>query len=68
MVKEGKFKELLQVDELLSMKDSDPILKAFTESPIDFPPTYKYDFNSSNYDTSKKQRVPSWCDRILLRK
>lgn len=33
--------------------------------PIKFFPTYKYDKNSYNYDTSKKQRVPSWTDRVL---
>lgn len=37
----------------------------FIEAPLDFPPTYKYDKRSQKYDTSKKQRVPSWCDRIL---
>jgi hypothetical protein len=33
--------------------------------PIEFKPTFKYDKKSSNYDTSKKMRVPSWTDWII---
>ncbi|ODQ77214.1 hypothetical protein BABINDRAFT_17198, partial [Babjeviella inositovora NRRL Y-12698] len=41
--------------------------KGFLERQISFPPTYKYDRGTSVYDTSEKQRVPSWTDRILSR-
>lgn len=42
-----------------------PWLYNFKEMPIKFLPTYKYDKKSIVYDTSKKQRIPSWTDRIL---
>jgi hypothetical protein len=40
-------------------------LAAYNEAPITFVPTYKFDKNSYDY-ALKKNRVPSWCDRILL--
>lgn len=59
--------DLLAHDELIQLRQTNPSfrLRKLQEAPICFPPTYKYDHNSSNYDTSPKQRVPSWCDRIL---
>lgn len=39
----------------------------FTEGPLAFPPTYKFDLGTDQYDTSKKERVPSWTDRVLFK-
>ncbi|KAJ3346573.1 inositol polyphosphate 5-phosphatase [Entophlyctis luteolus] len=39
----------------------------FTEAPIHFPPTYKYDNGTTLYDTSEKARCPSWTDRVLFK-
>lgn len=39
----------------------------FKEQKIEFAPTYRFDAGTSVYDTSKKQRVPSWTDRILYK-
>ena len=37
------------------------------EGPLHFRPTYKFDKNSDDYDTSAKHRVPAWTDRILYK-
>ena len=57
---------LVVADQLLKAKDYDTeLLHRFYEEPINFLPTFKYDKNSEVYDTSKKQRTPSYTDRIL---
>lgn len=63
------YNRLLERDQLLVSRRRNPgfRLRAFNESPIQFAPTYKYDLNSNNYDTSEKHRAPAWCDRILYR-
>ncbi|CAH0383897.1 unnamed protein product [Bemisia tabaci] len=43
------------------------IFQGFEEGPITFPPTYKYDPGTQNFDTSAKQRTPSYTDRILFK-
>ena len=58
---------LLQHDQLYREQQFNTklCLYHFKEAPITFLPTYKYDPGSNCYDTSEKQRVPAWCDRIL---
>lgn len=56
---------LLNNDQLNQYKMDYEWIMWFKEMPIKFLPTYKYDKHSNEYDTSKKQRIPSWTDRIL---
>ncbi|KAK7745367.1 Inositol-1,4,5-trisphosphate 5-phosphatase 1 [Cytospora paraplurivora] len=37
----------------------------YSEARITFMPTYKFDIGTDTYDTSEKQRIPAWTDRIL---
>ncbi|KAJ1092614.1 hypothetical protein NDU88_005724 [Pleurodeles waltl] len=56
---------LWEKDQLTMAKSTEHILKGFLEGPLKFPPTYKFDVGTNNYDTSAKKRKPAWTDRIL---
>lgn len=56
---------LLNNDQLNQLKLDYKWMYNFKEMPISFLPTFKFDSGTNDYDTSKKRRVPSWCDRIL---
>ncbi|KAG5451431.1 inositol polyphosphate 5-phosphatase [Clonorchis sinensis] len=65
--KSSAFEHLLNFDELVSTQLKGQIFQQFEEGRIRFPPTYKYDINSDDFDTSEKCRVPAYTDRILYR-
>jgi len=52
--------KLLQYDQFILAKGMNALVNDYKEGKIKFLPTYKYDPNSNIYDTSKKQRIPSW--------
>lgn len=52
--------QLYQCDQFVLAKGTNALVDEYQEGPIKFLPTYKYDPNSNVYDTSKKQRTPSW--------
>jgi phosphatidylinositol-bisphosphatase len=59
--------KLLRRDQLLQTIASGRAFSQFNEGKITFLPTFKFDKGTQNYDTSHKQRVPAWTDRILFR-
>ncbi|XP_069034307.1 phosphatidylinositol polyphosphate 5-phosphatase type IV isoform X2 [Embiotoca jacksoni] len=58
---------LLEHDQLSKEMKDGSIFKGFQEAPIHFFPTYKFDIGCDVYDTTSKQRTPSYTDRILFR-
>ncbi|CAF5102836.1 unnamed protein product, partial [Rotaria sp. Silwood1] len=58
---------LQEKDQLRCEMKLDHVFTGYYEPPINFLPTYKFDINTDNYDTSEKIRTTSWTDRILYR-
>lgn len=59
---------LLQFDQLKVQQAQGNTFVNYVEGEVNFPPTYKYDLFSDDYDTSEKCRAPAWTDRVLFRK
>ncbi|KAL2912017.1 hypothetical protein HK105_208510 [Polyrhizophydium stewartii] len=68
-INQSDWPALWENDQLLRQKLGNPSfgLRDFEEGPLSFAPTFKYNRNSAQYDTSEKQRIPAYCDRILWR-
>ncbi|XP_054988348.1 phosphatidylinositol polyphosphate 5-phosphatase type IV [Sorex araneus] len=58
---------LLQRDQLSREMRRGSIFKGFREADIHFLPSYKFDIGKDSYDSSAKQRTPSYTDRVLYR-
>jgi hypothetical protein len=62
----SRWSALRDADQLHQQQRRRRALVDFHEGELAFAPTYKYDIGSvSGYDSSEKQRTPSWTDRIL---
>lgn len=58
---------LLRHDQLLATMAEGNAFNGLTEGKISFLPTFKFDKGTSEYDTSHKQRVPAFTDRIVFK-
>ncbi|KAE8239878.1 hypothetical protein A4X13_0g8028 [Tilletia indica] len=70
LIRNRRLDHLLSLDQLRTQMATNPTfrLRYFTEAgPPSFEPTYKYDKHTHEWDSSAKQRIPAWCDRILWR-
>ncbi|XP_041979366.1 inositol polyphosphate 5-phosphatase K-like isoform X1 [Aricia agestis] len=63
-VEKDKYAALLKHDQLLAVMDSGDAFSEFSEPEIRFPPTYKFNIGTDDYDVKRK---PSWTDRILYK-
>jgi len=58
---------LLRHDQLTRVISEGAAFPGFAEGKINFAPTFKFDKGTKSYDTSHKQRIPAWTDRILFK-
>lgn len=68
LIKVGDYESVLKCDQLRKQQKEGNVFKNFIEGDIYFPPTYKYDLFSDDYDTSEKCRAPAWTDRVLWKR
>lgn len=64
LVKKKQLKELLEKDQLQMVMKEGQAFAELSENAITFPPTYKYEFESQEFDLKRR---PSWTDRILYK-
>lgn len=65
LLQHNRYSALKDNDQLSLLLQFEKAFAGFEEGPLTFHPSYKFDKHSDMYDTSSKQRVPAWTDRIL---
>ena len=69
LIDAGQLEHLRERDQLNIERGRRNAFQDFHEGLLDFPPTYKYQPGTDEYDRrpEKKIRPPAWCDRVLWR-
>lgn len=67
LIAEERWERLYENDQLNLAMLAGQTFRYYNEGQIHFPPTYKFDNGTDQYDSSDKQRIPAWTDRILFR-
>lgn len=68
LISKHNWDRLLDKDQLKQELMKGHTFDGWIEGEINFPPTYKYEFNSQKYasdEPKSARRTPAWCDRIL---
>ncbi|KAL1983930.1 hypothetical protein VTN96DRAFT_9783 [Rasamsonia emersonii] len=65
LIQKKQYDKLYENDQLNLQMIAGRTFQFYSEGRIGFPPTYKYNIGTDEYDTSEKARIPAWCDRIL---
>ena len=63
---EGDIERLLESDQLMQARRDKKAFYQWTEPPITFSPSYRFDRGSSAF-SEEKMRTPSYCDRVLFK-
>jgi len=66
LIEQECYDTLYKEDQLRKEMQNKTVFVGFQEHPPPFKPTYQYRRGCREY-SDEKQRVPSWCDRILWR-
>mmetsp|Transcript_23089 Transcript_23089/g.60340 ORF Transcript_23089/g.60340 Transcript_23089/m.60340 type:complete len:401 (-) Transcript_23089:78-1280(-) len=66
LIADKNYRDLLKADQLSLQREAGAVFKGFDEAAVTFAPTYKFDAGTDTYDTSPKQRLPAWTDRVLF--
>ena len=65
LIDKVSFGDLRKSDQLSIEHSEGQIFVGYSEGPLNFLPTFKFDIGFQRFDTSSELVVPSWTDRIL---